>query len=218
MEMFMIWKGGLASHGGMIGMMVAAWIFVRMYGRQYRFNYLWLSDRMAIPALLACACIRIGNLMNSEIYGEETSLPWGFIFACHGETVPKHPTQIYEALCYLAFFFLLLWLYRRYLPKLKAGMLLGFTFILGFTARFLLEFIKNPQVGFEDGMTLDMGQWLSIPFILLGIGLLIYACITKTPAMLPQKAPAAPRPDPKPKPEGQALHKDGNRLGKKRRG
>ncbi|MCL2727019.1 MAG: prolipoprotein diacylglyceryl transferase [Bacteroidales bacterium] len=206
-EIFMIWKGGLASHGGMIGLMIGVWIFVRKYGPRHGFNYMWLADRVAIPTILAAGCIRLGNLMNSEIYGVETSLPWGFIFARNGETLPKHPTQIYEALCYFAIFLLLLWLYRRFLPKLKTGVLLGLTFVFCFTARFVIEFIKNPQVEFEEGMKLDMGQWLSIPFILFGIGLTIWALKRGAPAMLPQKTKIQA-----------AVHKENNRPGKKKRG
>jgi len=207
LEIFMIWNGGLASHGGMVGLMIGVWIFVRKYGPRHGFTYMWLADRVAIPTILAAGCIRLGNLMNSEIYGVETSLPWGFIFARHGETLPKHPTQIYEALCYFAIFFLLLWIYRRFLPKLKTGVLLGLTLVLCFTARFVIEFIKNPQVEFEEGMRLDMGQWLSIPFILFGIGLTIWAWKRGTPAMLPQKSKVQA-----------AVHKENNRSGKKKRG
>jgi prolipoprotein diacylglyceryl transferase len=174
LEVLMVWEGGLASHGGTIGILIGVWLFIRKYGRLYGFNYIWLLDRIAIPTALAACFIRLGNLMNSEIYGHETSLPWGFVFAYRGESLAKHPTQIYEALSYLLIFFLLLWLYRKFLPKLKTGMLLGIFFILVFTARFFIEFVKNTQVAFEDHMVLDMGQWLSIPFVLAGVGLLIY--------------------------------------------
>ena len=186
-EIFKIWEGGLASHGGTIGILIGVWFYVRHYKPKYGFNYIWLLDRIAIPTALAACFIRLGNLMNSEIYGVETSLPWGFIFVRHGETLAKHPTQIYEALCYLFTFFLLLWLYKKFLPKFKTGMFLGIFLILIFTSRFFIEFIKNPQVDFEHGMTLDMGQWLSIPFILFGVVLLVYGCIKGKPAMLEDK-------------------------------
>ena len=218
-EILKIWKGGLASHGGGIGLLFGAWLFVRKYRPQYGIGYMWLLDRCAIPTALAGCFIRIGNLMNSEIYGVETSLPWGFIFARRGETMPMHPTQIYEALSYLLIFFFLMWLYKKFLPKLKTGMLLGIFWILLFTARFLIEFIKNTQVSFEQKMTLDMGQWLSIPFILLGIGVLIYSYTKGKPAMRPVSSPVVHHPAPVPKPaNANVLHKDGNRLGKKRRG
>ena len=219
LEILMVWKGGLASHGGTIGILIGVWFYVKKYGPKYGFNYIWLLDRIVIPTALAACFIRLGNLMNSEIYGVETSLPWGVIFVKRGETLPMHPTQIYEALCYLLFFFFLLWLYRKYLPKLKTGVFLGLFLVLVFTSRFFIEFVKNPQVAFEDNMRLDMGQWLSIPFVLFGIGLLIYSYVYGKPALLPQRESAAPRPEPKPKPTSQhAVHKDGNRLGKKKRG
>ena len=226
LEILKIWEGGLASHGGTIGVLIGVWFYVKKYGPQCGFNYIWLLDRIAIPTALAACFIRLGNLMNSEIYGVETSLPWGVIFAHRGELVPKHPTQIYEALCYLLAFFFLLWLYKKFLPKLKTGMILGIFLFLIFTSRFFIEFIKNPQVAFESKMTLDMGQWLSIPFILFGVGLFIYAWMRGAPAMLPPKTTAISQSEPKPKSistgrmtAGQsAVHKDGNRLGKKRRG
>lgn len=186
-EILMLKKGGMASHGGLIGVLIGVWFFVKKCGPKYGFNYIWLLDRLAIPGALTCCFIRLGNLMNSEIYGVETSLPWGFVFAQNGETVAKHPTQIYEALCYLALFCLLLWLYRKWLHRLKTGFFLGLTLILGCVARFFIEFVKNPQVAFEEGMRLDMGQWLTVPFFLLGIGLLVYSFVKGKPALLPQK-------------------------------
>lgn len=120
---------------------------------------------------------RIGNLMNSEIYGHATSLPWGFVFVRAGETQPMHPTQIYEAAAYLVLFGILCWMY--YGPKLalrRPGLMFGFFLIYLFGFRFLVEFIKNPQEEFERTMTLNMGQWLSIPFIVLGIVILYRAC------------------------------------------
>jgi prolipoprotein diacylglyceryl transferase len=216
-EILKMWEGGLASHGGTIGILIGVWYYVKKHGRIHGFGYIWLLDRLAIPAGLAACFIRLGNLMNSEIYGIETSLPWGFIFA-RFETVPKHPTQIYEALCYLLTFFFLLWLYKKFLPKLKTGTVLGLFLILIFTSRFFIEFIKNTQAAFEEGMKLDMGQWLSIPFILFGIGLLIYSFTKGKSAMLPRSVPIVPLPESKPQPAGQTVaHKDGNRLGKKKR-
>ena len=126
---------------------------------------------------IAGALVRIGNLMNSEIYGHATSLPWGFVFVRAGETQPMHPTQIYEAAAYLVLFGILCWMY--YGPKLalrRPGLMFGFFLIYLFGFRFLVEFIKNPQEEFERTMTLNMGQWLSIPFIVLGIVILYRAC------------------------------------------
>lgn len=165
-EIFMIWKGGLASHGGAIGIILAMYIHSRVVTRR---SILWTLDRVAVPTALAGAFIRLGNLMNSEIYGIQTSLPWGFIFERNGETLPKHPTQIYEAISYLIAFALLMYLFWRTKSKDKPGMLMGAFFILIFVPRLLIEFIKEDQEAFEAAMTLNMGQWLSIPFILAGI-------------------------------------------------
>ena len=124
--------------------------------------------------------------MNSEIYGVQTNLPWGFIFERVGESLPMHPTQIYEALTYLAIFGLLLWIYFQNQGKPKEGILFSLFLILVFSARFLIEYIKNVQVEFEHMMALNMGQWLSIPLILFGIGLLIYS-VQKKPLIIANK-------------------------------
>ena len=123
-----------------------------------------------MPVALTAGLIRMGNLFNSEIYGVETTLPWGFIFERNGETLAKHPTQIYEALCYFLTFFVLRWLYwKKEDTKNKVGFLTGIFFIMVFIARFFIEFIKEDQEAFEAGMALNMGQWLSIPFVMVGI-------------------------------------------------
>lgn len=183
-----VWEGGLASHGGAVAILIAIWIFVRKYGAKYKFDYWWLFDRIGIATALAGAMIRLGNLMNSEIYGNPTDLPWGFIFTLRGETIPKHPTQLYEALSYLALFFLLMWMYKKYLPVLKRGTLFGIFLTVLFATRFLIEFVKEPQVSFEKGMALNMGQLLSIPFILFGLGLLFYSIKRGKPAMINSKS------------------------------
>ena len=126
-------------------------------------------DRIVIVVALAGFFIRMGNLMNSEIYGIETSLPWGFIFERWGETVPKHPTQIYEGLSYLLIFVLIYKIYLNKKAKLKHGLVFGIFLILLFTFRFFIEFIKEPQVGFEANMVLNMGQILSILPTLIAI-------------------------------------------------
>jgi phosphatidylglycerol---prolipoprotein diacylglyceryl transferase len=166
-----IWEGGLASHGAAIGILVALYLL----SRKIKKPYLWILDRVVIVVALAGLCIRMGNLMNSEIYGTETNLPWGFIFARENETVPKHPTQIYEGLSYLFIFFLLYFIYRKNTKNLKTGYIFGLFLILLFSVRFIIEFIKEPQVGFEASMILNMGQILSIPFILTGVFILIRA-------------------------------------------
>jgi len=188
LEILKVWEGGLASHGGAIAILLAMWWFVRKYGRKYDFDFLWLMDRLGIATALAGMMIRLGNLMNSEIYGNPTDLPWGFIFTLRGETVPKHPTQLYEALAYLSLFLILLFVYKQFLPKLKRGTLFALFLIGLFAARFFIEFVKEPQVAFEQTMSLNMGQWLSVPFILGGFALLIYSITRGKPAMIKNKA------------------------------
>ena len=192
-EIFMPWKGGLASHGGTIMLILAMWWYARKYGKPHDMDFVWLLDHLAIAVCFAAFFIRLGNLFNSEIYGNPTSLPWGFIFEINGETEPKHPTQLYEALTYLLLGFGLISLYKYGLKKTYRGTYIGLFFIVCFGARFLIEFIKEPQVEFETHMTLNMGQWLSIPFIVLGVGFLIYALVKKIPAATKQtKFPATP--------------------------
>lgn len=183
-EILKVWHGGLASHGGTIAIMIGMWWFVKKYGRKHNFGYIWLLDRLAVATAFAAMFIRLGNLMNSEIYGHETSLPWGFIFMQNGETVAKHPTQLYEALAYLATGVILYTIYKYALPKIKEGLLLGIFFIGIFLSRFCIEFVKENQVGFEEGMTLNMGQLLSIPFVLLGVFLIVRSFRPGTPAAL----------------------------------
>ena len=164
-EILMIWHGGLASHGAAIGILIAIWLFTKKEKK----DYLWALDRIAIVVALSGFLIRMGNLMNSEIYGIETTVPWGFVFLRNHEIAPKHPTQIYEGLAYLFIFFLLFWLYWRKKGEHYQGLLISLAVTLIFIARFFIEFLKEDQVAFEATMKLNMGQWLSIPFILLGI-------------------------------------------------
>jgi len=171
-EIFMVWHGGLASHGGAIGILVALYIHSKLVTKR---SMLWALDRVVVPTALVAVFIRTGNLMNSEIYGIETTMPWGFIFERNGETVAKHPTQIYESLAYLLTFVVLMYLYWKTKSKNKEGMLLGVFFIFVFASRFIIEFIKEDQEAFEAGMALNMGQWLSIPFVLIGIFLIVRA-------------------------------------------
>ena len=193
-EIFMPWKGGLASHGGTIALFIAMWWFAKHYGRKYDFDFLWILDHLAIAVCFAATFIRLGNLCNSEIYGDVTTLPWGFVFELRGETLPKHPTQLYEALSYAILGVVLALLYRYKAQKMYRGTFIGIFFIVLFGMRFLIEFIKEPQVGFEENMVLNMGQLLSIPFILIGAGILIYAFIKKQPVKIvhPEKPKAKP--------------------------
>lgn len=162
---------GLASHGGAIGIILALGIFAS----RNKFSLIRALDYMGVVVPLAGACIRLGNLFNSEIYGVVTNLSWGFIFVQNGETEPKHPTQLYEAISYFVIFIALYTLYLKKRETLPRGYLFGWFLILLFSARFFIEFIKEVQVDFESSMALNMGQWLSIPFVLAGIGLLIWS-------------------------------------------
>lgn len=195
-EIFMPWKGGLASHGGTIAILLGIWWYARKYGPKNDFDFVWVIDHLVIPVSFAACFIRLGNLFNSEIYGGPTDLPWGFVFERNGETVPCHPTQLYEAGTYLLLGLFLLWLYWKKLDNVYRGTFVGIFMIVCFGSRFLIEFIKNDQVDFEANMALNMGQLLSIPFILLGIGFLVYAYTKKLPARA-----VHPEPGPKAKPE-----------------
>jgi len=194
LEIFMPWKGGLASHGGAIALLLGMWWFSNHYGKKYDFDYLWIMDRLVITVCFAGAMIRFGNLFNSEIYGDVTDLPWGVIFDLRGETLPKHPTQLYEAFSYIILGLALTWAYEKRLDKLKRGEIFGIFLIVLFGMRFLIEFIKEPQVGFEESMALNMGQILSIPFICAGIIILVWSLKKGKPAeaIHPTKEKAAP--------------------------
>lgn len=194
LEIFMPWKGGLASHGGTLFLFFAMIWFARRYGRKNDFDFLWLLDHLAIAVSFAAMFIRLGNLLNSEIYGHVTDLPWGFVFERRGEVEPKHPTQLYEALSYAILGLVLLFLYVRKTKWLYRGSYIGIFFIVLFGMRFLIEFVKENQVDFEAGMALNMGQLLSIPFVLLGIAILIYSYKKKLPveAVHPEKPKAQP--------------------------
>jgi len=165
LEILYIWHGGLASHGASIGILIALYLF----SRKQKVSMVYVLDRIVITVALAGFFIRIGNLMNSEIYGVETTLPWGFIFERNGETLPKHPTQLYEALAYLFTFILLGYIYIKEKSKPRQGLLFGLLLVLVFASRFFIEFVKEPQVEFEKTMSLNMGQLLSIPFVIAGI-------------------------------------------------
>ena len=182
LEIFMPWKGGLASHGGTIALFLGIWWFAHHYGKKHGFDFVWLLDHLAIAVAFAGAFIRFGNLFNSEIYGNVTDLPWGFIFENRGETEPKHPTQLYEGFTYLLLGFVLIWLYKKRLDKMYRGEFIGIFLLVCFGSRFLIEFIKEPQVEFEKTMALNMGQLLSIPFIIIGIFFLFWAFKKKLPA------------------------------------
>lgn len=169
-EILYIWHGGLASHGGAIGILTAMYFFNKNVSKK---GFVWILDRLVIGVAICGASIRLGNLMNSEIYGNATSLPWGFLFVRTGETVPMHPTQIYEIIYCLLTFVVTWWLYWKKEAYKKNGVIFG-VFLIGiFGSRFVLEFIKLNQESFESNMFLNMGQLLSIPFIIAGFWLII---------------------------------------------
>lgn len=173
LEILKIWEGGLASHGGAIAILIALVIF----SRRNNVTYWWTLDRIAIVTALAGFFIRMGNLMNSEIFGKVTDLSWGFIFVRSSDPAlaadPRHPTQIYEGLSYLLIFAALMFIYYRTRGRFREGLAISLFMLLVFASRFIIEFLKEPQVGFEAGMALNMGQWLSIPFIVSGLAGLI---------------------------------------------
>lgn len=175
-EIVKVWRGGLASHGAAVGIILALWLFSRNVSKR---SILWILDRVVITVALAAVLIRLGNLMNHEIVGDPTTVPWAFIFHSAGlylpdgslDLRPRHPTQIYEALAYLASFGILIWMYWSKGAGRYLGRIFGAFLILIFGFRFVIEFIKASQGGFETslGDALTTGQWLSIPFVVAGI-------------------------------------------------
>jgi prolipoprotein diacylglyceryl transferase len=175
-EIFKVWEGGLASHGGTLGIIIAIWIFSKRVTHK---SMLWTFDRLVVPVGFVAALIRLGNLMNHEVYGHETSVSWAFRFIdnfpswLHGYapiyTPPSHPTQLYEAFFYILTACICLWMYWKRKDYKYEGLIFG-VFLIGiFLSRFFVEFFKEIQVDFEKSMPLNMGQLLSIPFIIAGI-------------------------------------------------
>lgn len=197
LKIFKIWEGGLASHGATIGILLACWLFAR----NNKFDYLWVLDRIVLVVAVGGALIRLGNLFNSEIVGKPTDVPWAFVFPrdvehlqpatqplpagamlvpdqVHNMTmmaVPRHPTQLYEALFCVVLFALLYALWNSTKEKTPRGRIFGLFVVLLFTQRFLGEFLKENQVAFENGLPLNMGQILSIPLIVVGLWVLLRA-------------------------------------------
>ncbi len=163
---------GLASHGGALGLIIAL-IF---YSGKTKHAILDTIDLIAIVAGLGGGFIRLANLMNSEIIGKATNKPWGFVFA-KVDNVTRHPAQLYEAISYFLIFAIMIFLYQTKREVFKNGFFFGLTLILIFTARFFIEFVKERQVEFEQNMTLDMGQLLSIPYIIVGIGFMTFSLL-----------------------------------------
>ena len=160
----MVGYAGLASHGGTIGIFIA----ILMYCKKYKVKLLEVVDMICVATPFTAGCIRIGNLMNSEIVGKATGTDWGFIFAALGEDFPRHPAQLYEAIAYFIIFIISILIYKKHKDMVGSGFYFGFCLATIFTFRFFVEFCKEVQVDFEEGMALDMGQILSIPFMLIG--------------------------------------------------
>jgi phosphatidylglycerol---prolipoprotein diacylglyceryl transferase len=171
-ELLYVWRGGLASHGGAIGILTAIYFYNKNVSKK---GYIWVLDRLVIGVALTAFAIRLGNLMNSEIYGNATDLPWGFIFVRDGQVNPMHPTQIYEMMYAIVAFIVTWWMYWKKQAYKQTGLIFGVFLIIVFASRFLIEFIKLNQEDFEAGMLLNMGQILSIPFIVWGVYLIYQA-------------------------------------------
>ncbi len=167
-EILQFWKGGLASHGGYIGITITTLLFLK---KNRDIKFFWLADLLAAPAILTGSFIRLGNLFNSEILGTQTDVAWSFIFT-HIDNIPRHPTALYEFLGYFSVAIILYLLRFKYVEKWKTGIILSIAMILSFTFRFFIEYFKEVQVSFENSMFINMGQILSLPLILLGFYLL----------------------------------------------
>ncbi|WP_455211834.1 prolipoprotein diacylglyceryl transferase [Kaarinaea lacus] len=165
-----IWEGGLASHGGGLGVLIA----VYLYCRKYSTSFLWLMDRLAITVALAGSFIRLGNLFNSEILGNPTDVPWAIIFQ-RVDSVPRHPVQLYESFSYAIIFVISLLVYKLYGHKGKNGLILGLTMVLIVAARIMLEIFKTPQAHYSTGLDLSVGQLLSIPYLIAGLVIIYFA-------------------------------------------
>lgn len=169
-EILKVWEGGLASHGGTIGVIIALYLYTRKRPDQ---TFWWLADRLAIPTALTASLIRIGNLFNSEIYGKITSVPWAFVFV-RVDPHPRHPTQLYESIAYAGLFMLLWVLYQRgAYERWPSGKPLGIFFLWVFGWRMLIEWVKEPQEAFSLGLPLNMGQLLSLPFMAFAVYLIL---------------------------------------------
>jgi len=169
---------GLASHGGVLGLLIALYF----YSRKTKHSMIDAIDLIAVVAALEFGFIRLGNFMNSEIIGIPATKPWSVVFE-RVDNIPRHPAQLYEAISYFIIFMVMMILYKKMRVRLKNGFFFGLATVLCVTARFTIEFVKENQVGFEDGMTFNMGQLLSLPYLAVGIGFIIYG-ITKTRKLL----------------------------------
>ena len=181
LEILMVWKGGLASHGASIGILISLYI----YTKKKKISFLWQMDRVVIVTALGGSFIRLGNLFNSEIIGKAADVPWAFIFT-RVDNVPRHPTQLYESIGYLIIFLILFFIYKNKYKQLNDGFIFGLFLILLFTFRIIVEFFKENQTSFEQGMVFNMGQLLSVPFVILGV-ILIVRSLKKTKSVTSAK-------------------------------
>lgn len=172
LEILRIWKGGLASHGGAAGLLLGLWWGSR--SAKPPLPFLWLVDRVAIPAALGAVFVRVANFLNSEIVGIPTSGTWGVVFEAVDKR-PRHPAQLYEAVAYLCIFLILLAIYRRHNERPPHGLLFGWFLVLVFAARIAVEFFKTPQAAYVAGQGFRVGQYLSLPFVILGIVMVLWA-------------------------------------------
>ena len=167
------WIGykGLASHGGTLGLIIALWL----YCRKTKMHYMDVLDMIAVATPICACCIRLANLMISEIIGKPTDMPWAFVFE-QVDMLPRHPAQLYEAIAYFIFFLGMIYLYKKsdHGQKLHRGFFFGLCLTEIFVFRFFVEFLKENQVDFENTMTLNMGQWLSVPFVIIGIYFMLF--------------------------------------------
>lgn len=170
LEILKVWKGGLASHGGLAGVLIAFYLF----SIRYNTPYMWLLSRTAIAGTVIAASVRIGNLFNSEILGLPSDKPWAIIFA-KVDMVPRHPVQLYEAISYIIMFVLLITIYRKVTPAFATKIIPGVFLVTMFTTRFFLEYTKTRQAAYTTDLPFTTGQMLSIPYIILGILWIIWA-------------------------------------------
>lgn len=172
LKIIAIWEGGLASHGGGLGVFIAA----LYHAKRYNIGKLWLLDRLAISTAIFAFFVRLANFANSEILGTSSDLPWAIIFQ-RVDNIPRHPTQLYESICYLAIFFLLWSIYRKTNIARYDGAILGIFLTLVFSARFMIEFVKVKQASYTTDLALTVGQLLSVPFWLFGLSLCLWAMV-----------------------------------------
>jgi prolipoprotein diacylglyceryl transferase len=165
-----IWEGGLASHGGTLGIMLAVYIYTRVHHD----SYIWFMDRLSFPCAMGGCFIRIGNFFNSEILGTVTDRPWGVVFA-RVDDLPRHPVQLYEAVCYAVIFFVLLHVYKKTYDKPYKCLIFGLLISSIFSVRIVLEFFKTEQATYANDFLLTTGQMLSIPFVLVGVGFIVWS-------------------------------------------